>query len=149
MSDQATTKMNENQPPITEELEAVLARLTVDQMRFVIARQEHSSDKDAAESLRISPATVKAWKHKGYPIDEAVRLMAHDGLIMARTMRRRNLAKAMAVKVAGLDNGDDKLRQGVATEIIEWEMGRATQHVENTNDGKITIEVTGGFRNSD
>ena len=139
------TETNENQ--LIEELEAVLARLSVDQMRFVIARQEYSSDKAAAESRDIKPATVKDWKQKGYPIDEAVRLMAHDGLIMARAIRRRSLAKAMAVKVAGLDHGDDKLRQGLATEIIEWEMGRATQHVETQGDNTLTIEVKGGYRN--
>ena len=106
--------------------------MTTDQIRFVVARQECSTDKEAAKEIGVRPNTAYTWKHKGAPIDEAVRLMALDGIIVAREVLRRNLAKAMAVKVAGLDHGDDKLRQSVATEIIEWEMGKATQRQEIT-----------------
>ena len=31
----------------------------------------------------------------------------------------------MAVKVKGLDESDARVRQSVATELIEWEMGKA------------------------
>lgn len=113
--------------PTTDDFRALVDQLTVDQMRFVVARQEYGSDKEAAESIRVSPETVKNWKYKGAPIDEVVRLLAFDGMVIARKMRRRNLAKAMAIKVAGLDSEDERLRQGVSTEIIEWEMGRAAQ----------------------
>jgi len=119
---------DQNQPDYTrDDLHSALAQLTTDQIRFVIARQEFSTDKETAEALEISPATVKAWKLKGYPIDEAVRLMVLDGLVVAAELRRRHLAKAMAVKVKGLDEKDKRLRQSVASEIIEWEMGKATQ----------------------
>jgi len=101
-------------------------------MRFVVARQEYSSDKDSAEAIRVSPRTVKAWKADGAPIDEAVRLMAADGLVMAGKLRRRSLARAMAIKVAGLNSDKEQTRQSVATEIIEWEMGKATQKTEVT-----------------
>ena len=113
-----------------DELEQVLAELTVDQIRFVVARQEFSTDKEAAGEIGIKPDTVYQWKYKGCPIDEALRLMALDGVIVAKHLRRRNLAKAMAVKVAGLDSGDERIRQGVATEIVEWEIGKAKQTTE-------------------
>lgn len=121
----------------------VLAQLTVDQKRFIVARQEYSTDKDAAESIGIKPNTVSRWKTNGYPIDQAVEMMADDGVILAAHLRRRNLAKAMLTKVAGLDSDDEKLRQGVATELIEWEMGRAGQTIELGNkDGKpLSFEV--------
>jgi len=107
----------------------------------VIARQDCSFDKDAAEAIGISARTVKQWKADGAPIDDAVRLMALDGLIVATELRRRHVAKAMAVKVAGLDEDDNKLRQGVATEIIEWEMGKATQRTEESGDKTVTLRV--------
>lgn len=118
---------------------ATLRQLTVDQIRFVIARQESGSDKEAAESISVSPNTVKDWKYKGAPIDEAVRLMACDGLVVARELRRRHLAKAMAVKVRGLDSEDERLRQNVATEVIEWELGKATQPQDVKHEGKIVL----------
>jgi len=133
----------------TDDLEALCQRLTVDQIRFVVARNEHSSDKATAEFLGVSPNTVKDWKYKGAPIDEAVRLMAQDGLIVAANVRRRNLAKAMLVKVAGLDSDDERLRQSVATEIVEWEMGRAQQStkIEGTgDDGALLIRYVNDWR---
>ena len=133
---------NENQPKSTEDrLAETLANLTSDQMRFVIARNEHSSDKEAAEAIDMSPSTIKGWKVKGVPIDDAVRLMAFDGIVMATELRRRNLAKAMAVKVQGLDSESDMVAQKVSTEIIEWEMGKATQRSEVTGKDGGPIET--------
>lgn len=132
------------QPESTEiDLGQLIDRLTPDQVRFVVSRQEHSKDKEAAEAIEISPATVKKWKYDGAPIDDAVKAMAMDGLIVARKIRRRNLAKAMLVKVKGLDSSDEKVRQGVATEIIEWEDGKATQKQVLTGQGggPLVIEV--------
>ena len=125
------TKTHENTPAdTTDELAATVRNLSQDQIRFVVARQECATDKEAAETIGVSPETVKGWKYKGIPIDDAVRLMALDGIVVASELRRRNLAKAMAVKVAGLDSGKENTRQNVATEIIEWEMGKAKQKQE-------------------
>lgn len=108
----------------SEQLAAVLKELTSEQIRFVITRQEYSSDKDAAEAMGLKPNTVYHWPDT---VRDAVKLMAADGLIVAQHIRRRNLAKAMMVKVAGLDSKDERIRQNAATEIIEWEMGKAAQ----------------------
>jgi hypothetical protein len=119
---------------ISDQLMAALAQLSTDQIRFVVARQDCATDKEAAMAIGIKPDTAYHWP----PIvKEAVRLMTEDGLSVARHVRRRNLAKAMLVKVGGLDSGDESLRQRVATEIIEWEMGRAQQPIEH--GGGVTI----------
>lgn len=145
MSQTNQTETDENrQNHATDDLDALCQRLTADQIRFVIARQEYNSDKAAGEFLGISPHTIKDWKYKGAPIDEAVKLFALDGLVIARNIRRRSLAKAMLVKVAGLDSDDERLRQSVSTEIIEWEMGKAQQAIRHSGtgkDGAIPIEI--------
>ena len=125
----------------SDELGQVLARLSTDQIRFVVARQEFSTDKESAQEIGVKPDTVYQWKHRGVPIDEAVRLMVADGLMVATELRRRNLAKAMAVKVAGLDEKDSRLRQGVATEIIEWETGKARQKIEHGGDPDEPVRI--------
>lgn len=122
MTDQADPEKS-----ISDQLSAVLDQLSTDQIRFVVARQEFSTDKEAAEAIGVKPDTVYRWPDA---VKEAVRLMAHDGLVTAQIVRKRALAKAMLVKVGGLDLNDDRLRQSVATEIIEWEMGKATQRQE-------------------
>lgn len=122
----------------SEQLEAILARLSTDQIRYVVARQEFATDKEAAEEIGISPRTVYSW---GNDVREAVRMMALDGLVTAQHIRRRNLAKAMLIKVKGLDSDDDVLRQKVATEIIEWEMGKAKQTQEMIGDTALTVSL--------
>jgi hypothetical protein len=123
----------------SDDLEELIKNLTVDQVRYVVARQGCSTDKEAAEKIGVTPQVVKRWKMDGVPIDTAVREMVHDGLVVARTMRRRNLAKAMMVKAAGLDSKSERVRQATATEILEGELGRATQPTDNTT----TIEAGG------
>jgi len=129
---------------ISDQLAAALAQLTTDQIRFVVARQECPTDKEAAEAIGLKPDTVYHWPDT---VKEAVRLMASDGIVVATHVRRRNLAKAMLTKVAGLDSIDEQVRQRVATEIIEWEMGRATQPVDQHTEhsGGVSVIAIGGI----
>jgi len=122
----------------SDELARILGELSMEQIRWIIARQEHATDKEAAEAIGVSVRTVYNWPDT---VKEAARLMAADGLIAATHIRRRHLAKAMAVKVAGLDSDDERLRQGVATEVIEWEMGRATQPQTHSGPDGKPIEI--------
>jgi DNA-binding transcriptional regulator YiaG len=122
---------------ISEQLRAVLKQLSTDQIKFVVARQEHTSDKDAALAIGVQPNTVYQWKsRKEAPLDEAVQLMAQDGVVVAVHLRRRMLAQAMLVKVEGLSSADEKVRQSVATEIIEWELGKAMQGLRHEGTGE-------------
>lgn len=115
---------------MSKELRNILSRLTLDQKRFVVIRPEFRSDKAAAQAIGIPPGTVYNWRKEDAPIDDAVSLVVDDGLSFALEMRRQSLVKAMAVKARGLDSEDEKVRQSVATEIIEWELGKAAQHVD-------------------
>lgn len=123
---------------ISEELSGVLSRLTTNQIRFVVARQECQTDREAAKSIDVRPDTVYRWPEN---VKLAVQLMARDNLATAAHIRRRYLAKAMLVKVGGLDSGDESVRQKVASEIIEWEMGRAVQRQEHTGADGAPIGV--------
>jgi len=116
----------------------VFSNLTKDQLRLVVAMQEHSSKKDAAESLGIPAKTAYNW---GSVIDEAVKLLALDIVESAKQMRKSALARAIAVKIAGLDSTDEKVRQSAASEIIEWELGKAKQALEHTGEDGKPIEI--------
>ena len=119
-------------------MEQVLAQLTTDQIRFVVARQECSSDKEAAHMIGMSESTIYRWPAT---VKQAVTLMVNDGIKTALHVRRRALAKAMLVKVRGLDSSDERVRQSAATEVIEWEMGKAVQRNQNMESGEIVIRV--------
>ena len=128
---------------ISAQLSSVLAQLSTDQIRFAVARQEYPNDKEAAKAIGLKPDTVYHWPAI---VGEAVRLMVEDGVTTALHVRRRALAKAMLVKAAGLDSPNEQIKQGVATEFIEWELGTATQkHELGGKDGAdIVIRTVGG-----
>jgi hypothetical protein len=110
------------------DLQELLDRLNLTQIRFFIARQDCDMDKDAAAAIGITASAVKSWPPAiKETIRQALVLAARDGVVTALHLRRKTLAKAMAVKVRGLDSADERIRQGTSTEIIEWELGKALQ----------------------
>jgi hypothetical protein len=129
--------MNEQQTnqekSISERIDEIVARLSKDQLRFVVALQEYPNKKDAAEAIGLKPDTVYRWNGQ---VEEAARLIALERLEAAKAIRRNALIKAVMVKIAGLDSEDDALRQKTATEIIDWEMGKAGQSVDVTSGGE-------------
>jgi len=118
--------MEENQEK--QKLQTILAQLTKDQLRFIVALQEYHTKDAAAKAIGIKVATVYNWSAE--LIDEAARLMALDVATAALELRKRNLIKAMGVKAAGLDSKNENVRQKASTEIIEWEMGKAEQPIK-------------------
>lgn len=134
--------MEENRENQTR-LREILAQLTKNQVRLVVALQEYPTKDEAAKAIRLSPKTVYNWKPEtNLLIEEAAKIMAVDVVDSALELRRDNLVKAMAVKAAGLDSDDEAVRQKVATELIEWELGKATQKAELTGkDGKDLVPV--------
>jgi len=110
--------------------QSICDQLTIDQLRFVTARMNVSTDKEAALAIGMSPDIVSHWKKTGVPIDQAVRLLVNDGLVLSRSILRRSVAEAAAVKRAGLYSDDEKTRQAAASEILDRELGRATQRNE-------------------
>lgn len=127
---------------ISEELSSILKELTIDQIRWIVARQECSSDSEAAKAVGLSPRTIYNWTQNVPQVKRAAALMSRDGFIVAKEIRKRNLTKAMMIKAAGLDSRSEKTRQAAATEIIEWEMGKAVQRNENKDEQSSDISIT-------
>ena len=126
--------MTENpQKSISDELNAIMAQLTTDQVRYVVARMEYPTKGEAAKAIGMKPDTIYRWPEN---VERAVELMVMDVAESARAIRKRNLIKAMAVKVHGLDSNDEATRQKVATELIEWELGKAGQPRDITSAGE-------------
>lgn len=133
------SEIQENpQKSISEQIDAILSRLSKDQIRFIVALQEYPSKREAAEAIGLKPDTVYRWNGE---IEEAARLMAQERLEAAKALRRNALIKAIMVKLSALDSDDESVRQKAATEVIEWEMGKAGQSLDVTSGGKPLIVV--------
>jgi len=136
---------------ISEQLADALKKLSVDQVRYVVARMDYPTKGEAAIAIGLKPDTVYRWNGE---VERAVELMALDTAESAKAIRLRNLLKAMAIKVKGLDSDDEALRQKVATELIEWELGKALQKSDLTNsDGNLKppqiIEIVRTYEKTD
>ena len=115
-------------------------QLSRNQRRFVVAMQECATKKEAAESIGLEADTVYRWPSI---VDDAVKILSDDVEAAVWDILADSAAKAAMVKVAGLDENDDKLRQAVASEILDRIMGRPTQRQEITGaDGsEVVIRV--------
>jgi len=122
---------------ISSRLSEILPQLSKDQLRYIAIANDYKTKGEAAEAIGMKKDTIYRWPEC---VQEAVELIAMDAVVSAMEIRKRNLVKAMMIKVAGLDIDDDALRQKVATEIIEGELGKPTQKNEVTGaDGKDLI----------
>lgn len=140
-----TDELKSAEKSISEQLSEVLATLSKDQIRFVVALMDYPSKKEAAESINIRPDTAYRWNGD---VEKAAKLMAIDRAESAKAIRRNAIIKAMAVKLAGLDSDDESIRQKVATELIEWELGKALQRNDVDLDvGKLVVEYVNDWRN--
>jgi hypothetical protein len=63
-------------------------------------------------------------------VERAVILIQQEQITTARHILEHTLVKAMMVKIAGLDSPKEQTRQAVATEIIEWNLGRPRQQTD-------------------
>ena len=137
--------LNNTESPNSDRLAEIERQLTLTQIRFMTARLETETDKEAAQVIGIDPNTVKNWNRTPAKalIEEGLRLMVHDGVVTAREILRRNLAKAAAVKVSGLDSDNEKIRQDAATEIIDraGDVGKPSQKVDQNNSGEVKVVV--------
>jgi len=118
----------------------IFGQLNRNHWRFInLMLQDPSlSKKEAAKKLGLKPETLYRWPKQ---VDEALKLALQDAHIAARAMRRQWLLEALNVKVELLHSPDDAVRNRAASDIIEWELGKATQatQISGPDNGPITI----------
>lgn len=114
-------------------------KLTTNQRRFVVAMQEHPTKKEAAESIGVQPQTAYNWNGD---VDAAVDFMRNNIALATLGILQANATKAAMVKAAGLDSDDEKIRQDVATEILDRNLGKPKQRQEHTGEGGGPLTIT-------
>ena len=122
--------------------------LTPLQRRFVVSMQEYPTKKEAAEALGISPSTVYNWGQNS-GVDDAVDFMSNNIALATLGILQANATKAAMVKAHGLDSDNEKIRQDVASEILDRQLGKATQRQEIDHSGAITYTLDWGDNNAD
>lgn len=116
-------------------------QLTPLQRRFVVSMQEYPTKKEAAVAIEISPNTVYNWPAI---VDTVCDFMSNNIALATLGILQANATKAAMVKAAGLDSDNEKIRQDVASEVLDRNLGKPTQRQEVTGaDGEnLTIKIT-------
>lgn len=114
--------------------------MSIEQRRFTIARLEHNSDKAAADALDMNIVTVRNWANKK-DVNEVVGLLLTDLKQGAITILAEAVSKAAMVKIAGLGHTDPRIRQDVATEVLDRALGKPTQKQEITGKDGTPLNV--------
>lgn len=133
-------QQEKHEKSISDDLAEAMACLSPNQLRYAVARLDYKTKGEAAEAIGLKPDTVYRWNGD---VERAVMLMERDRREAALQIAKKNLVKAVMVKVHGLDSDDEDVRQKVATELIEMEFGKPKQRSEVTGDsgGPVLIRV--------
>jgi hypothetical protein len=111
---------------------ALWAKLTPIQRRFAVAMLEHPSKKEAAAAVGISPSTTYNWNSD---VNDAIDYMTDNMALSVLGILAAAATKAAMVKANGLDSLDERVRQSVATEIIERHIGKVANPISlSVND---------------
>jgi hypothetical protein len=108
-------------------LDEMLKQLSPIQRHFVVAKASTTTDVDACKEIGLSISTMRHWP---VPIREVIRqaesLIALDVMDAAVKLRRQAVVKAVMVQIDGLESPNEKIRQRCASEILNWELGKAS-----------------------
>jgi hypothetical protein len=126
-----------------DSLQTELDKLSDQRLDYVMARSRVNSDSRGHKDAGVSHASFYLW-----PANEREHLNA-----LAQRVKRENAFRAMRilqeaveeaakVKVSGLKSRDERVKQGVATEIIDRIAGKAPDKVELTVD-RILVTLVG------
>lgn len=120
-------------------LDKVFESLDERETAYVLARSESVSNSEALRKCAFS----QGWLSKRDIDDLNARAdtLRKDKAIRASMLLSEAVEEAARVKVAGLKSRDDRIKQAVATEIIDRELGKVPQKTEVTGTEGGAIEV--------
>jgi hypothetical protein len=109
------------------------------QLDFIAVRMTAKSDKEAAETIGISPDVVYAWPDK-QAVNEAVRLAKQNGVSVAREKLARLASKAVDTVEAAMG---DREHPGLAAALAVLDRVGLPEvkRQEMTGSGEVTITV--------
>ena len=113
-------------------------KLTRNQQRFAVAMLESPTKKDAALAVGLEPDTVYRWPDE---VDEVIDHLIHNAADSAYEILEESVVKAAAIKRAGLDSEDEKMRQGVSSEVLDRILGQAMKRQEISGPEGAALEI--------
>lgn len=107
--------------------------------RYVSARAEAVSNREALRLTCLSQSWLN--KHDIDDLNERASTLRADTALKASRIISDAGEQAARVKVDGLKCRDDRVKQAVASEILERILGKTSQHVEFTGADNNALEI--------
>ena len=106
---------------------------------YVLARSKSFSNKQALRETGISQGWLNSKDAEA--LNKRAEEIRINKAIMASMILSEAVEEAARVKAAGLKSRDERVKQAVATEIIDRELGKVPQRTELTGADGGAIEV--------
>jgi hypothetical protein len=132
---------NANETPLFERY----AGFTIDQWRFIAARLNTSTDKEAAEMIGVNVATPPRWPNKP-EINKAVAELQSEAVSGAVAALKQSSLQAAMTIIGLMRSEDEAVRLRAAQDVLDRANGKASQRTEITGkDGDaLNIIMTWG-----
>jgi len=121
-------------------LQELVKNFTVDQLRYLAVRPFVRYDKEAAAAIGLAAETVCRWENKA-DVDEAIKLMIADGIIVAAEILRRYVPQAATELVEELADSEVGMRHRAAKEVLDRGGLPAKQQMDVTSGGKPLFDL--------
>lgn len=119
----------------------VVARFNSQQRQLMVILAMQNNLTDALDKV-VPPMPMREWGSMHPARKEAivwgVELLVRDATRVALELRQAALARAMVIKIGGLDSKDEKVRQDTASELIEWSLGKPGVRITTDSDSTFT-----------
>jgi hypothetical protein len=124
-------------------LDSVFEGLDERETAYVLARSDAVSNSEALKKCGMSEGWL--YKRNYEDLNARADILRKDKALRAALILGEAVEQAAKVKVAGLKVRDERIKQAVATEILDREFGKPTQRQEVTgkDGGVIVINMTG------
>lgn len=126
-----------------DDFSALWHKLTTTQRRFVVAMQQHPTKKDAAEAIGIAASTAYNWNGE---VDAAVDFIRNRTAEATLGILVSQSASAAMVVGKLLTSNDEAIKLRAAQDILDRNLGKATQRQEIDHSGGVTVEYVNDWR---
>jgi hypothetical protein len=107
---------------------------------YVMARSRVTSDAQGIRESGVNKTTFYSWsEEERNKLNDIAQRLKRDTALKALTIIQNAAEEAAKVKVAGLKSRDERVKQGVATEILDRGVGKVTDKVDVTSAGEKII----------
>lgn len=117
------------------DLRAILDTLETAHLEYVIARSRTTTDAAAYGEIGVAKSTFYTWENREN-LNALADQLKRQRALKAMLLLEESAEHAAQVKVGGLDSADEKIKQGVATEILDRTIGKPIQRNDLTTGGE-------------